>query len=71
MLSQHLVNIIYLVAAVLFILDLQWMAHPRTAVRGNLVGTLGMLLAIAATLFSLNFLGDGLRDALDPRASKD
>ncbi len=52
MLSQHLVNIIYLVAAVLFILDLQWMAHPRTAVRGNLVGTLGMLLAIAATLLS-------------------
>jgi oligopeptide transport system permease protein len=25
----------------------------------------------AATLFSLNFLGDGLRDALDVRASKD
>ena len=28
-------------------------------------------LALAITLFSLNFLGDGLRDALDPRASKD
>ena len=28
-------------------------------------------LALSATLFSLNFLGDGLRDALDPRASKD
>jgi len=28
-------------------------------------------LALAFTLFSLNFLGDGLRDALDPRASKD
>jgi oligopeptide transport system permease protein len=27
--------------------------------------------ALALTLFSLNFLGDGLRDALDPRASKD
>jgi oligopeptide transport system permease protein len=27
--------------------------------------------ALAVTLFSLNFLGDGLRDALDPRASKD
>jgi oligopeptide transport system permease protein len=25
----------------------------------------------SATLFSLNFLGDGLRDALDVRASKD
>jgi len=28
-------------------------------------------LTLALTLFSLNFLGDGLRDALDPRASKD
>jgi oligopeptide transport system permease protein len=29
----------------------------------------GLFLSI--TLFALNFLGDGLRDALDPRASKD
>jgi len=29
----------------------------------------GFILAL--TLFSLNFLGDGLRDALDPRAAKD
>lgn len=28
-------------------------------------------VALAVTLFSLNFLGDGLRDALDPRAAKD
>jgi len=28
-------------------------------------------IALSATLFSLNFLGDGLRDALDVRASKD
>ncbi len=28
-------------------------------------------LALTLTLFSLNFLGDGLRDALDPKASKD
>ena len=28
-------------------------------------------LFFAITLFSLNFLGDGLRDALDVRASKD
>jgi oligopeptide transport system permease protein len=28
-------------------------------------------LALSITLFSFNFLGDGLRDALDPRASKD
>ncbi|WP_331346831.1 ABC transporter permease [Cellvibrio sp. UBA7661] len=28
-------------------------------------------LVLTVTLFSLNFLGDGLRDALDPKASKD
>jgi oligopeptide transport system permease protein len=28
-------------------------------------------LALSVTLFSLNFLGDGLRDALDPRTAKD
>lgn len=28
-------------------------------------------LVLSLTLFSLNFVGDGLRDALDPRASKD
>ena len=28
-------------------------------------------ITLSLTLFSLNFLGDGLRDALDPRASKD
>ncbi len=28
-------------------------------------------LALSSTLFSLNFLGDGLRDALDPRSAKD
>lgn len=28
-------------------------------------------LALTLTLFALNFLGDGLRDALDPRAAKD
>jgi len=28
-------------------------------------------IALSLTLFSLNFLGDGLRDALDPRSSKD
>jgi NAD(P) transhydrogenase subunit beta len=52
MLSQQIVNIVYLVAAVLFILDLKWMSHPRTAVRGNAAGALGMAIAIAATLLS-------------------
>ena len=49
---QDFTNIIYLIAAILFILDLKMLAHPRTAVRGNQLGALGMLLAIVATLMS-------------------
>ena len=40
----------YLVAAVLFIVGLKLLSSPRTARRGNAIGALGMLLAIAATL---------------------
>ncbi|MBD3869670.1 MAG: NAD(P)(+) transhydrogenase (Re/Si-specific) subunit beta, partial [Acidobacteria bacterium] len=50
MISSNIQNIAYLVAAVLFILDLKWMAHPRTAVRGNAIGALAMGIAIVATL---------------------
>jgi NAD(P) transhydrogenase subunit beta len=52
MLNENLINLVYLLAAILFILDLKWMAHPRTAVRGNLAGAIGMGLAIGATLLS-------------------
>lgn len=45
-----LINIGYLVASVLFILGLKGLTHPRTAVRGNLLGAVGMLLAIVLTL---------------------
>ncbi|MDP7206814.1 MAG: NAD(P)(+) transhydrogenase (Re/Si-specific) subunit beta, partial [Pirellulaceae bacterium] len=38
--------------AVLFMFGLKKMAHPRTAVRGNLYGILGMVVAVAATMFS-------------------
>mgnify|MGYP000058005472 CR=1 FL=1 len=48
--SSGLVNIAYLVAASLFILGLKGLSHPRTAVRGNRLGALGMLLAIVITL---------------------
>ena len=45
-----LINIGYLVASVLFILGLKGLTHPRTAVRGNLLGATGMLLAVVLTL---------------------
>jgi len=43
-------NFTYLLAAILFILGLKGLTSPRTAVRGNLLGATGMLLAIVATL---------------------
>ncbi len=45
-----LVDLCYLVAAILFIIGLKGMTKPRTAVRGNWIGSLAMLLAIVATL---------------------
>jgi NAD(P) transhydrogenase subunit beta len=44
------INIAYLVAAILFIFGLKGLTHPRTAVRGNLLGALGMFVAVVATL---------------------
>ncbi|MCH7858584.1 MAG: NAD(P)(+) transhydrogenase (Re/Si-specific) subunit beta, partial [Candidatus Marinimicrobia bacterium] len=48
--SQAVVNLVYLIAAVLFIFALTGLSHPRTAVRGNLLGAFGMLIAIVVTL---------------------
>lgn len=48
--SQALVNIAYLISALLFVFAFKGLAHPRTAIRGNLLGALGMLIAIVVTL---------------------
>ncbi|MGH7825135.1 MAG: NAD(P)(+) transhydrogenase (Re/Si-specific) subunit beta [Candidatus Binatia bacterium] len=47
---QVAVNLAYLVASVMFIFGLKGLTHPRTAVRGNLIGAGGMLLAIVVML---------------------
>ena len=44
----------YLLAAVLFVVALKAMASPRAARKGNLVGAVGMLIAIGVTLLSRN-----------------
>ena len=50
------INLTYLVASILFIVGLKGLSHPRSAVRGNLLGAVGMLLAIVVTLFDQNVL---------------
>ncbi len=44
------VNLLYIVAFVLFITGLRMLRGPRTAVRGNQVAAVGMAIAVGATL---------------------
>jgi NAD(P) transhydrogenase subunit beta len=48
--SPVAIHLGYLFAASLFILGLRELSSPRTAVRGNLLGALGMFLAVVLTL---------------------
>jgi proton-translocating NAD(P)+ transhydrogenase subunit beta len=48
--SQYVIEIVYLIASVLFILSLKWMSSPTTARHGVWAGEIGMVLAIAGTL---------------------
>ncbi len=49
---ENLINLAYLLSAILFVTGLKGLTHPRTAVRGNLLGALGMLVAVVATLLN-------------------
>src|SRR2546425_2704505 len=49
---QQLIDLTYIVAAVLFILSLKWLSSPVTARHGVLAGEIGAALAVGATLFN-------------------
>ncbi|MBN1919037.1 MAG: NAD(P)(+) transhydrogenase (Re/Si-specific) subunit beta [Verrucomicrobia bacterium] len=53
---DYVVTLAYLLAAMLFVLGLKGLAHPRTAVRGNLMGAAGMLIAVVVTLLNMRIL---------------
>ena len=50
--QSTIINVAYLVSSVLFILGLKGLTHPRTAVRGNRLGAVAMLIAVVVTLIS-------------------
>jgi proton-translocating NAD(P)+ transhydrogenase subunit beta len=50
LITEHLIQVTYLAATVLFILALKWLSAPSTARRGVLAGEVGMALAIGGTL---------------------
>src|SRR5580700_3305225 len=47
---ESILPLIYLFAALGFILAIKWMNHPSTARRGVIIGEIGMLLAVVGTL---------------------
>jgi H+-translocating NAD(P) transhydrogenase subunit beta len=48
--NQLIIEILYLIASVLFILSLKWMSSPTSARHGIWAGEIGMVLAICGTL---------------------
>ena len=52
---NNLVAIAYVISGILFILALRGLSSPESSRRGNIFGMLGMLIAVLATLFSVDF----------------
>lgn len=50
--NANLIEIAYIVAASLFILGIKGLSKPKTAVRGNQLAAVGMLVAIVVTLLN-------------------
>ena len=49
--KKLIIDIAYLLSAVSFIYGLKMLSHPKTARNGNMIASLGMLIAIIATVF--------------------
>ncbi len=54
--SEAVLNLVYLLAAVLFVMQFKLMSRPKTAPLGNLLGSTGMLIAVVATLLHYGIL---------------
>src|SRR6478736_1039176 len=50
---DYLVNVLYIVAFSMFIYGLMGLTGPKTAVRGNQIAAVGMVVAVVATLISI------------------
>ena len=52
--SANLVAFLYLVSGILFILALRGLSSPQTSRQGNMLGMVGMTIAVVTTLFQLS-----------------
>ena len=62
-LNTVIFDVLYLLAAILFIMGIKKMGHPRTAVTGNLLGVVGMLLA-AGVSFLITLENESIQNSL-------
>jgi NAD(P) transhydrogenase subunit beta len=58
--DRDFIDACYLVASVLFILGIRGLSHPRTARQGNVLASVGMLIAVVATLLDPHIENFGL-----------
>jgi NAD(P) transhydrogenase subunit beta len=56
--DRDFINALYIVAFVLFIIGLRGLGGPKTAVRGNKIAAVGMLIAFVATLLIDDVIAD-------------
>ena len=62
-LGDSILELSYLIAAILFVVGLKLLSHPETARKGNLWAAGGMLLAMLTTfIFHKNELGEGIKN---------
>jgi len=59
-LPEQALQLVYLIAGVLFIQGLRDMTHPRTATRGNMISSGGMLLAVLVTVLWFEILSPAI-----------
>ena len=55
MINANLIAVAYVVSGIFFIMALRGLSSPESSRRGNIFGMLGMLIAVLATLLSVNF----------------
>lgn len=54
--NDSLVDVVYLIAAVFFVLGIKGLTKPKTAVRGNTLSATGMFIAVIITLLDRNIV---------------
>ena len=55
--SSNIVSVLYLISALLFIFALRGLSHPESSRTGNILGIIGMIIAIVTTLMFKSVLG--------------